>query len=99
MDEVKAKLDNVHKLLRKHVCLVEDAEAVDTKGRAEEADVIFISGTGFQDSGNQGGNRNSYGNMGTFNQSSQHQKPYSNNNGYGNSYYQKPPPPTQESKT
>ncbi|KAF2565105.1 hypothetical protein F2Q70_00017482 [Brassica cretica] len=35
MDEVRAKLDSVHKLLRKQVCLVEDAEAVDTEGRAE----------------------------------------------------------------
>ncbi|KAF3610782.1 hypothetical protein DY000_02048235 [Brassica cretica] len=39
---------------------------------------------------------------GNFNQSSQHQNPYSNNyinnRGYGSSYYQKPPPPTQESK-
>ena len=26
-----SKLDSVHKLLRKQVCLVEDAEAVDTK--------------------------------------------------------------------
>ena len=50
MDEVKAKLDSVHKLLRKQVCLVEDAETVDTEGRAEEADVNFISGTGFQGS-------------------------------------------------
>ena len=45
---------------------------------------------------------NSFGNMGNFNQSSQYQKPYSNNYSnnmsYGNSYYQKPPPPTQESK-
>ncbi|KAF3575225.1 hypothetical protein F2Q69_00059807 [Brassica cretica] len=70
------------------------------------ADVNFISGTGFQGSGNQGGNKNSYGNRGNFNQSSQHQKPYSNhysnnyinNLGYRSSYYQKPPPPTQESK-
>ena len=66
MDEVKAKLDNVHKLLRKHVCLVEDAEAVDTEGRAEETDLNFISGTGFQGSGSQGGNINSYGNMVTL---------------------------------
>ena len=29
MDEVKAKLDSVHKLLRRQVWLVEDAEAVD----------------------------------------------------------------------
>ena len=72
MDEVKAKLDSVHKLLRKQVCLVEDAEAVDTEGRAEEANENFISGTGFQGSGNQGGNKNSYGNRGNLNQSSQH---------------------------
>ncbi|KAF3584298.1 hypothetical protein F2Q69_00029098 [Brassica cretica] len=46
MDEVKAKLDNVHKLLRRQVSLVEDAEAVDTEGREEvEEDVNFISGT------------------------------------------------------
>ena len=30
MDEVKAKLDSVHKLLRKQACLVDDAYAVDT---------------------------------------------------------------------
>ena len=40
--------------------------------------------------------------LGNFNQSSQYQKPYSNNYNnnmdYGNSYYQKPPPPTQDSK-
>ena len=100
MDEVKAKLDSVHKLLKKQVSFVEDAEAVE--GRAEEEEVNYIGGTGFQGSGNQGGNRNSYGNRGNFNQSSQHQKPYSNNYnnnmGYGNSYYQKPPPPTQESE-
>ncbi|KAF3567619.1 hypothetical protein DY000_02015816 [Brassica cretica] len=53
MDEVKAKLDSVHKLLRKQVFLVEDAEAIDTEGRAEEVDVNFISGTGFHGSGNQ----------------------------------------------
>ncbi|KAF2551889.1 hypothetical protein F2Q68_00034424 [Brassica cretica] len=51
----EAKLDNVHKLLRKQVCLVEDAEAVDTEGRAEEEDVNFFSGSGFQGSGNHGG--------------------------------------------
>ena len=48
MDEVKAKLDSVHKLLRKQACLVEHAEAVDTEGRSEvEEDVNFIGGTGF----------------------------------------------------
>ena len=36
--------------------------------------------------------------MGNFNQSLQHPKPYSNNMGYGSSYYQKPPQPTQENK-
>ena len=40
--------------------------------------------------------------MNNFNQSSQYQKPYdnnyNNNTSYGNSSYQKPPPPTQESK-
>ncbi|KAF2578058.1 hypothetical protein F2Q68_00004816 [Brassica cretica] len=54
MDEVKAKLDSVHMFLRRQVCLVENAEAVDIEGRAEvEEDVIFISGTGF-DSGEAG---------------------------------------------
>ena len=33
MDEMKAKLDSVHKLLRKQACLVEDADAVDTERR------------------------------------------------------------------
>ncbi|KAF3581889.1 hypothetical protein DY000_02030763 [Brassica cretica] len=31
-DEVKEKMDGIHKLLRNQVCLVEDAEAVDTEG-------------------------------------------------------------------
>ena len=70
MDEVKVKLGSVHKLHRRLVCLVEDAEAVDTEGRAEvEEDVNFISGTGFQKSGNQ--NENFYGQRSNFNQSSQ----------------------------
>ena len=30
MYEVKARLDSIHKLLRRQVCLVEDAEVVDT---------------------------------------------------------------------
>ena len=100
---MKAKLDSVHKFLRKQVCLVEDAEVVDTEGRAqEEEEVNFIGGTGFQGSGNQGGNRNSYGNRSNFNQNSQYQKPYNNsynnNMNFGSFYYQKAPPPTQESK-
>ena len=107
MDEVKAMLDSVHKLLRKHVCLVGDADAVDTEDKAEvEEDVNFISGIGFQRSGNQSGNENFYGSgqRSNFNQSSQYQKPYSqnyssnNNMSYGNSSYMKPPPQTQESK-
>ncbi|WZZ88745.1 hypothetical protein YC2023_117324 [Brassica napus] len=64
-----------------------------------EEDVNYIGGTGFQRSGNQGGNRNFYGNGQRSNQSSQFQKPFSNNSrGYGNSFYQNPPPQTQESK-
>ena len=68
MDEVRAKLDNVHKLLRKQTCLVKDAEAVDTEGKAEVAeDVNIIGGTGFQRSGKQNGNF--YGHRSNFNQS------------------------------
>ena len=76
--------------------MVEDANAVDTEDIVEE-DVNFISGAGFQRSGNQKGNMNFYGNGqgSNFNQSSQYQKPYSQNNinnnsrSYGNSSYQK----------
>ncbi|KAF3524647.1 hypothetical protein F2Q69_00047839 [Brassica cretica] len=39
-----------------------------TEGRADEEEVNYIGGTGFQGSGNQGGNRNSYGKMTNFNQ-------------------------------
>ena len=75
MDEVKSKMDSVHKLLRKKVCLVEDADDVDTYDIAEvEEDVNFIRGTGFQGSRNQSGNINVYGNRqrSNFNQSSQY---------------------------
>ena len=34
MDEVKAKLDSVHKLLKKQVSFVEDAEAVEGRNRS-----------------------------------------------------------------
>ena len=96
MDEVRAKLDVVHELLRKQVCSAKGKVAVDMEG---EEDVNYIGGTGFQRSGNKGGNINFYGNGQTSNQSSQFQKPFSNNSrGYGNSYYQNPPPQTQESK-
>ena len=44
MDEVKAKLDSVHKLLRKQAFLVEDADVVDTELIiGVEEDVNFIS--------------------------------------------------------
>ena len=94
IDEVKAKLDSVHKLLRKHVCLVWDADAANTEDKAEvEEDVNFIRGTGFQRSGNQSANENFYGNgqRSNFNQNSQYQKPYNHNHisnnsmSYGNS--------------
>jgi len=55
MDEVRAKLDVVHELLRKQVCSAEGEVAVDMEG---EEDVNYIGGTGFQRSGNQGGNIN-----------------------------------------
>jgi len=51
MDEVREKLDVVHELLRKQVCLAEGEVAVDMKG---EEDVNYIGGTGFQRSGNHG---------------------------------------------
>ena len=89
MDEVRAKLDVVHELLRKQVSSAEGEEAVDMEG---EEDVNYIGGIGFWRSGNQGGNRNYFGNGQRSNQSSQFQKPFSNNSrGYGNSYYQNPP--------
>ncbi|WZZ15690.1 hypothetical protein YC2023_108779 [Brassica napus] len=71
MDEVRAKLDVVHELLRKQVCSAEGEEAVDME---EEEDVNYIGGTGFQKSRNHGGNRNFYGNGQRSNQSSQFQK-------------------------
>ena len=73
MNEVRAKLDVVHELLRKQVCLAEGEVAVDIEG---EEDVNYIGGTGFQRSGNQGGNINFYGNGQRSNQSSQFQKPF-----------------------
>ena len=94
MDEVRAKLDVVHELLRKQVCSAE-GEVADTEG---EENVNYIGGTGFQKFGNQGGNRNFFGNGQRSNQNSQFQKPFNNNKSYSNSYYQNPPPQTQESK-
>ena len=104
LDDVNAKLDSVHKLVKKHVSFVEDIKAVDVDSdRNDEEDVNFISGTGFQNqrSGNQSGYNNSYGNgqKSGYNQSSQYQKPYSNNYNnnnrpYINSSYKNPPPQT-----
>ena len=104
LDDVKAKVDRVHKLLKKQVSFSEDVEALDIDiYRNNEGDVNFISGTGFQNqrSGNQSGYNNSYGNgqKSGYNQSSQYQKPYSNNYNnnnrpYINSSYKNPPPQT-----
>ncbi|KAF3595099.1 hypothetical protein DY000_02023342 [Brassica cretica] len=80
--------------------VVADGSHIINGVRAEEEEVNYIGGAGFQ--GNQGGNINSYGNRSNFNQNSQYQKPYNNsynnNMNFGSSYYQKPPPPTQERK-
>lgn len=85
MDEVKAKLDSVQKLLRKQAFLVEDADAVNTEDIAKvEEEVNFIGGTrfqrsGFQRCGNKGENFYGNGQRSNFNQSSQYQKSYNNN--------------------
>ncbi|KAG2307209.1 hypothetical protein Bca52824_026957 [Brassica carinata] len=104
MDEVKAKLDNVHRLLRKLICLVEDVEAVDGEDDSIEEDVNFISRAGFQRFGNERGNRNFFGQRSYFNQNSEkpfnnnYNNSFNNNMSYGNSSYQNPLTPTQESK-
>ena len=77
LEDVKTKLDSVHKLLKKHVSFAEDAEAVDADSDMdEEEDVNFVSGSGFQNqrSENQSGYINSYGNgqKSGYNQSSQY---------------------------
>ena len=46
MDDVMAKLDSVHKLLKQQVSFVEDAEAVEDI--TEEEEVNYIGGAGFQ---------------------------------------------------
>ena len=48
MPEVKAKLDNVHKLLTKQVSFAEDVEAKTASDRGDEEDVNYVSGTGLQ---------------------------------------------------
>ena len=48
MDDVKTKLDSVHKLLKKKVSFADDIEAVDVDSdRDEEEGVNFFSGSGF----------------------------------------------------
>ncbi|XP_048620048.1 uncharacterized protein LOC125590505 [Brassica napus] len=104
LEDVKAKLDSVHKLLKKQVSFAEDVEAVHVNNDMdEEEDVNFVSGSGFQNqrSGNQSGYRNCYGNgqKSGYNQSSQYQKTYSrnyniSNKPYENSYYQNQPQQT-----
>ena len=65
LEDVKAKLESVHKLLKKQVSFTEDVEVVDVHSdMEEEEDVNFVSGSVFQNqrSGNQSGYKNSYGN-------------------------------------
>ena len=109
LDEVKAKVDSVHKLLKKYFSFAEDMKAIEINSDGDlEEDVNFISGTGFlnQKPGNQSVYKNSYenGQRSNFNQSSQFEKSYrnnfnnNNNINYGNSSYQNVPPQTRESK-
>ena len=77
MNDVKAKLGSVHKLLKKQVSFAEDVEAVDVGDEdGDEKNVNFNSGTSLQNQryGNQSGNKNSYGNneRRNYNQSSQY---------------------------
>ncbi|KAL0729924.1 hypothetical protein Bca4012_026017 [Brassica carinata] len=103
LDDVKAELDSVNKLLRKQVSFAEDVEAIETDEERYEERVSCVGG--FQRLGNQNGNMNFYGNSqrSNYNQNSQFQKPFSNSNysknkNLNNSFYQNSPPPTQESK-
>ena len=83
LDDVKARLDSFHKLLKKQISFAEDMEAVEINSDGDLEDVNFISGTSFQNQkpGNQSGYRKSYGNgqWSNFNQSSQFHKPYNSN--------------------
>lgn len=95
LDDVKAKLDSVHKLLKKQVSFAEDVEAVDVDSdRDFEEDVNFISGTGFQSQkpGNQNGYINSYGNGPRCNFNN------NKNRAYESSSYQNITPQTRENK-
>ena len=107
LDEVKEKLDGVHKLLMKQVSFVEvDTVGLDgDKEEEEEEDVKFVSGVGFQNQryGNKSNNRNfnGLGQESNYNQNSQYQKPFNSNNytrNCGASSYQNIPPPTLEIK-
>ncbi|KAJ4889371.1 Uncharacterized protein Rs2_29119 [Raphanus sativus] len=96
MNEVIAKIDALHAFLGQPVCSAEEGEAREDD---TEEDVNYTGATGFQRYGNQSGNRNFFGSgqKSKYNQSSQYQKPFPNTRNYGNSAYQNPPPPTQES--
>ena len=49
LENGKAKLDSVYKLLKNHVSYAEDVKAVDfDSDMDEEEDVNFVSGSGFQ---------------------------------------------------
>ncbi|XP_024011290.1 uncharacterized protein LOC112086553 [Eutrema salsugineum] len=92
--EVKAKLDSLHSLLvgKKSVRFAQEVESFEPEDEAEEEDVNFVNGSGFQEQrfGNQQGNRSFSGNnqRSTFNSNQnfsgytpkpQYQKPYSTN--------------------
>ena len=65
LNDVKAKRDSMHKLLKKQVSFAEDVEAADVDSDIDgEEDVNFVSGSGFQNerSGNQSEYKNSLGN-------------------------------------
>ncbi|XP_024015856.1 uncharacterized protein LOC112089112 [Eutrema salsugineum] len=70
--EVKAKLDSVHSLLvgKKSVRFAQEVESFEPEDAAEEEDVNFVSGSGFQGQrfGNQQGNRSYSGNYSGNNQ-------------------------------
>ncbi|XP_024014462.1 uncharacterized protein LOC112088416 [Eutrema salsugineum] len=92
--EVKAKLDSVHSLLvgKKSVRFAQEVESFEPEDEAEEEDVNFVSGSGFQGQrfGNQQGNISYSGNYSGNNQRSTFNS-NQNFSGYTpKSQYQKP---------
>ena len=50
LDDVKPKLDSVHKLLKKQVSFAEDVETIDVNSdKNDEGDVNFIRGLGIRE--------------------------------------------------